>query len=62
MRTTNVSIAGDREFVRKLRALALMHNVNISTLVRRAIDEKYGKELSRLDASLFATSEPVSRS
>lgn len=56
MRTTNVSVKGDRNYVRLLRKLAVDKDVRISDLVRAAIDEKYGDELEAIAADLFAKS------
>jgi hypothetical protein len=56
MRTTNISLAGDREYVRRVRALALMRNVQIGELVRAALDEKYGADLRSIEDSFFAES------
>jgi len=55
MASTTVSLAGDREFVLLLKALAASKGITLAKLTRGAIDAMYGDELNSL-TEIFAAS------
>lgn len=46
MRTTTVSIRGNKQYIRALRLIAEKKGVHIGDIVREAVDEKYATDIS----------------
>ncbi len=46
MRTTTVSVRGDKAYIRALRLVAEKKGVNIGDIVREALDDKFSDEIS----------------
>lgn len=56
----SVSIAGNRDYLDALKALALRRRKRVADLVREALDSSFGKEIEREisdSASFFAHSD-----
>ena len=55
-----VSLAGDRDYLDGLKAVALRRKVRVADLVREALDSSFGEEIRRAikdSASFFAQSD-----
>lgn len=55
LKSTSVSVRGDREYVNTLRALAARRGITLAELTRRALDTQYGAEVEEI-SSFFANS------
>jgi hypothetical protein len=53
LKSTSVSVRGDREYVNTLRALAAKRGITLAELTRRALDTEYGDEVEAM-SSFFA--------
>lgn len=49
LKSTSVSVAGDRAYVHILRALAARRGITLAKLTRDALDAAYGKEVEALE-------------
>lgn len=52
---TAVAIVASRRYVQALKILKEKYGLTVGTLVRRAVDEKYGDELSHIMTSFFTS-------
>jgi hypothetical protein len=53
LKSTSVSVRGDRDYINTLRALAAKRGITLAELTRRALDEAYGDEAEAM-SSFFA--------
>lgn len=54
MKTTTISVRGDRRYVATLRTLASSRDMTIAELVRSALDAQYNADIERIQRIFFA--------
>lgn len=60
MRTTTVSIRGDKAYIRALKLIAEKKGVHVGDIVRQAVDEKHSGEISIANQQLSLILSEVS--